>query len=99
MAHAALNEPDRLWSAQEVLSSPSPVPAVPGVYGWHSEKAPSADLAAGRLLYVGIAPRFMANRTSAQNLRKRVRYHYRGTRPDRLFASRSVVCSGLSCVA
>ncbi|MFJ3400853.1 GIY-YIG nuclease family protein [Streptomyces microflavus] len=27
---------------------------------------------------MGIAPRHMANRTSTQNLRKRVRYHYRG---------------------
>ncbi|MEU1201608.1 GIY-YIG nuclease family protein [Streptomyces sp. NPDC005813] len=78
MAHAALTEPDRLWSAQEVLLRPSPVPAAAGVYGWHFEQAPSADLAAGRLLYVGIAPRYMANRTSTQNLRKRVRYHYRG---------------------
>ncbi|MFI9727218.1 GIY-YIG nuclease family protein [Streptomyces sp. NPDC052092] len=33
---------------------------------------------AGRLLYVGIAPRYTANRTSTQNLRKRVRYHYAG---------------------
>lgn len=78
MAHAALTEPDRLWSAQEVLLRPSPVPAAAGVYGWHFEQAPCADLAAGRLLYVGIAPRHMANRTSTQNLRKRVRYHYWG---------------------
>ncbi|MET9120187.1 GIY-YIG nuclease family protein [Streptomyces sp. NPDC004528] len=78
MAHTALTAPDRLWSAQEVLVRPSPVPAVAGVYGWHFEQAPSADLDAGRLLYVGIAPRYMANRTSTQNLRKRVRYHYRG---------------------
>lgn len=48
------------------------------VLGWYFEKAPCADLAAGCLLYVGIAPRHMANRTSTQNLRKRVRYHYRG---------------------
>lgn len=39
---------------------------------------PRPDLDAGRLLYVGIAPQYMANRTSTQNLRKRVRYHYRG---------------------
>ncbi|MFE7794161.1 GIY-YIG nuclease family protein [Streptomyces sp. NPDC057460] len=57
---------------------PSPVPAAAGVYGWHFEQPPHADLAAGRLLYVGIAPRYMENRTSTQNLRKRVRYHYRG---------------------
>ncbi|WP_432187701.1 GIY-YIG nuclease family protein [Streptomyces sp. Tue6028] len=78
MAHVALTAPDRLWSAEEVLSRPSPVPAAAGVYGWHFEQAPFADLDAGRLLYVGIAPRYMANRISTQNLRKRVRYHYRG---------------------
>lgn len=74
----ALVSPDRLWSAQEVLVRPSPVPAAAGVYGWHFTQPPHPDLEAGRLLYVGIAPRYMANRTSTQNLRKRVRYHYRG---------------------
>ncbi|MFJ4687562.1 GIY-YIG nuclease family protein [Streptomyces sp. NPDC088789] len=49
-----------------------------GVYGWHFAQTPHPELDANRLLYVGIAPRFMANRTSTQNLRKRVRYHYRG---------------------
>ncbi len=78
MTAAALVSPDRLWSATEALARPSPVPAVAGVYGWHFEQAPHSDLAAGHLLYVGIAPRYMANRTSTQNLRKRVRYHYRG---------------------
>ena len=73
-----LTGPERLWSAREVLARPSPVPAVAGVYGWHFERAPHPDLQAGRLLYVGIAPRYMANRTSTQNLRKRVRYHFRG---------------------
>ncbi|PNG23425.1 hypothetical protein C1J00_04310 [Streptomyces cahuitamycinicus] len=78
MEATALTTPVRRWSAQEVLSRPSPVPAVAGVYGWHFEQAPHQELDAGRLLYVGIAPRYMANRTSTQNLRKRVRYHYRG---------------------
>lgn len=78
MEATALVSPDRLWSAQEVLVRPSPVPAAAGVYGWHFEQSPHPDLDAGRLLYVGIAPRYMANRTSTQNLRKRVRNHYRG---------------------
>lgn len=78
MEATALVSPDRLWSAQEVLARPSPVPATAGVYGWHFKERPHPDLDAGRLLYVGIAPRYMANRTSTQNLRKRVRYHYRG---------------------
>lgn len=78
MEATTLVSPDRLWSAREVLVRPSPVPAVAGVYGWHFREPPHRDLDAGRLLYVGIAPRYMANRTSTQNLRKRVRYHYRG---------------------
>ena len=78
MDATALVSPNRLWSAQEVLVRPSPVPAVAGVYGWQFELPPHPDLDARRLLYVGIAPRYMANRTSTQNLRKRVRYHYLG---------------------
>lgn len=73
-----LARPDRLWSAREVLVRPSPVPAEAGVYGWHFDEAPHPGLRAGRLLYVGIAPRRMATRVSTQNLRKRVRYHFRG---------------------
>lgn len=78
MEATALVSPDRLWSAQEVLVRSSPVPAAAGVYGWHFEQPPHPDLKAGCLLYVGVAPRYMANRISTQNLRKRVRYHYRG---------------------
>ncbi|SMQ16373.1 hypothetical protein SAMN06272771_2735 [Streptomyces sp. Ag82_O1-12] len=78
MDATALVSPNRLWSAQQVLLRPSPVPGVAGVYGWHFEQPPHPDLDGRRLLYVGIAPRYMANRTSTQNLRKRVRYHYRG---------------------
>lgn len=94
MDATALASPDRLWSAQEVLVGPSPVPAAAGVYGWHFQKPPHPDLNAGRLLYVGIAPRHRANRTSTQDLRTRVRYHCPGnagttagaTRPTRLSA-------------
>ncbi|WP_336621553.1 GIY-YIG nuclease family protein [Streptomyces sp. DH37] len=78
MYAAALSSLGRLWPANEILIRPSPVPAVAGVYGWHFEKAPFRDLPAGHLLYVGIAPRYMANRKSTQNLRTRVRYHFRG---------------------
>jgi hypothetical protein len=68
-----------------------------GVYGWHFEQPPHPDLDAGRLLYVGIAPRYMANRTSTQNLRKRVRYHYRGNAAGSTLRLTSDVCSDLSC--
>ncbi|MEV8114612.1 GIY-YIG nuclease family protein [Streptomyces xiamenensis] len=78
MEREALLEPGRLWAAGEVLGKPGPVPAVPGVYGWRFGAAPYDGLAVGELLYVGIAPRRMANRTSRQHLRSRVRYHFRG---------------------
>ncbi|MFF4491185.1 GIY-YIG nuclease family protein [Streptomyces sp. NPDC001544] len=75
---STLTRPERLWTAREVLVRYGPVPSAAGVYGWHFKEAPHPDLPSNRLLYVGIAPRYMANRTSTQNLRKRVRYHYRG---------------------
>lgn len=74
----ALQRPERLWTRAEVLQRPSPVPPAAGVYGWHFTTALAAGLDAGRLLYVGIAPRHMSNRPSTQHLRKRIRYHYRG---------------------
>ncbi|MCF6526187.1 GIY-YIG nuclease family protein [Streptomyces sp. JJ36] len=73
-----LTRPDRLWAADEVLARPGPVPSSAGVYGWYFDEAPCPALPVGRLLYVGIAPRRMATRVSSQNLRKRVRYHFRG---------------------
>ncbi|ARQ72366.1 GIY-YIG nuclease family protein [Streptomyces marincola] len=74
----ALLDPERLWSAGEVLGRPGPVPRAAGVYGWRFTSAPHEGLPVGKLLYVGIAPRRMATRTSRQNLRSRVRYHFRG---------------------
>ncbi|WP_432862268.1 GIY-YIG nuclease family protein [Microbispora rosea] len=78
MDAAELLEPGKLWCATEILARPTPVPAAPGVYGWHFDPSPDPRLPAGRLLYVGIAPRRMANRASRQSLRTRIRYHYRG---------------------
>ncbi len=43
MEATALVSPDRLWSAQEVLVRPSPVPATAGIYGWHFEQPPHPD--------------------------------------------------------
>ncbi|WP_242904629.1 GIY-YIG nuclease family protein [Actinomadura terrae] len=70
--------PDRLWTAAEVLARPTPVPAAPGVYGWHFDVPPHPSLPPRQLLYVGIAPRRMTSRRSKQTLRTRVRNHYRG---------------------
>ncbi|MER6946819.1 GIY-YIG nuclease family protein [Nonomuraea sp. NPDC000554] len=78
MSTAELLEPVKLWEAAEVLTRPSPVPAVAGIYGWYFTQPPHPSLPADSLLYVGIAPRRMATRASRQNLRSRVRYHFRG---------------------
>jgi hypothetical protein len=73
-----LQRPERLWSRAEVLTRPTPVPPVSGVYGWHFANAPDSALGSNRLLYVGIAPRHMRPRVSRQSLRTRIRYHFRG---------------------
>lgn len=78
MSAVDLLEPSKLWRAAEVLTRPSPIPAASGVYGWYFNQSPDTRLLADRLLYVGITPRRMATRASRQNLRTRIRYHYRG---------------------
>ncbi|WP_372500348.1 GIY-YIG nuclease family protein [Sphaerisporangium perillae] len=78
MDAAELLEPGKLWRADEVLTRPSPIPAAPGVYGWHFDQSPDPQLPAGRLLYVGIAPRRMSTGATTPNLRTRIRDHYRG---------------------
>ncbi|MFI7466857.1 GIY-YIG nuclease family protein [Nonomuraea sp. NPDC049646] len=78
MDTAGLLNPAKLWEAAEVLTRPSPVPGAAGIYGWYFTQPPHPSLPADRLLYVGIAPRRMATRASRQNLRSRVRYHFRG---------------------
>ncbi|MEU7833676.1 GIY-YIG nuclease family protein [Nonomuraea sp. NPDC049129] len=78
MNTAELLAPVKLWKAVEVLTRSCPVPAAAGIYGWHFTEPPHPTLPADRLLYVGIAPRRMATRASSQNLRGRVRYHFRG---------------------
>lgn len=83
-----LVSPAAVWTRDEVLGRPSPVPAEPGVYAWYFEKPPpdvpldgchTTDH--GVLLYVGISPKAPSRngvRPSRQSLRTRIRYHYRG---------------------
>jgi hypothetical protein len=83
-----LLEPERLWSRQEVLGKPSPVPRQPGVYAWYFREIPPHvtvsnchALAANTLLYVGISPKEPPKNGAApskQKLFDRIRYHYRG---------------------
>ena len=78
----SLSQPFILYSRSGVLSKPSPVPAVRGVYAWFFKEIPSGVPVDGcivrdglTLLYVGISPK---NDTSGENLRKRITYHFRG---------------------
>lgn len=41
-AAAPLLRPARLWSREEVLARPSPVPAESGVYAWYFSPVPIA---------------------------------------------------------
>ena len=79
---------DPLHTRDEVLARPCPVPAIPGVYGWWFDEIPTGVPIQGcvardgkHLLYVGISPKSPPNNGAApsrQNLRTRLRYHYRG---------------------
>ena len=77
-----LVNPERLWSREEALALPSPVPKVSGVYTWFFRDIPPGVPTKGcvkwrghTLLYVGIAPRRPASR---QTLFARIRNHYQG---------------------
>jgi hypothetical protein len=84
----ALLRPPRLYSRQEVLTRPSPVPARPGVYAWYFREVPPGVPLDGHhkldglsLLYVGISPSkppTNGKSPSKQSLAKRVRYHFAG---------------------
>jgi hypothetical protein len=85
---APLLRPARLWTREEVLARPSPVPAAAGIYAWYFSPPPlmvdtkgCVEVDGWRLLYVGISPKPPpANGTPAsrQHLRSRLRQHYRG---------------------
>ena len=80
--------PERLYSRQEVLARPSPVPAAGGVYGWWFRRLPPQVDGGGyrdhdglTLLYVGISPRRPPGNgraPSRQSMRKRLETHYAG---------------------
>jgi hypothetical protein len=85
---APLLRPARLYSASEVASRPSPVPARPGVYAFYFNETPPGIITAAchqvnrhALLYVGIAPKappLNGRPPSKSNLRHRLRTHYCG---------------------
>lgn len=83
-----LLSPSRLYTRADILARPSAAPSAPGVYAWYFRTSPpgvpldNVHRHEGCvLLYVGISPskpRTDATKPSRQNLRKRLRAHYRG---------------------
>jgi hypothetical protein len=88
MGPTELLTPPRLWSRDEVLARPCPVPREPGVYAWYFREIPPGVPTEGcvrcgpyTLLYLGIAPKAPPTNGAApsrQRLSHRIRYHYRG---------------------
>jgi hypothetical protein len=84
----AFLSPQRLWHRNEVLSRPSPIPAVSGVYGWWFDRLPATfDVSNCRqfdgstLLYTGISPKQPPRNGRAGSkgqLRQRIVTHYAG---------------------
>ena len=78
--------PARVYSRQQVLSRPSPVPSAGGVYGWWFGRLPPLVIADHcrrhdglALLYVGISPSQPPRNgrgPSSQNLSTRLQAHY-----------------------
>ena len=86
---ATFERPKRLWFRSECLAQPSPVPKVPGLYGWYFRELPPgvdgqgcAQASGYTLLYVGIAPSRalgVPGHASTSNLRSRIRQHCAGS--------------------
>lgn len=77
--------PEKTYSRTEVMSRPTPVPAVNGVYFWWFKEIPPGVPTEGcimaegyTLLYVGISPDKRGKPNSRSNLRKRLKTHYSG---------------------
>lgn len=86
MALDWLLRPEKLWTREEVLASPSPVPSEAGIYGWYFRDPPPLVPLSGthgyedcHLLYLGICPKqpSAAGMASRRTLRHRLREHYR----------------------
>jgi len=97
--------PEKTYSRTEVMSKPTPVPAVNGVYFWWFKEIPPGVPAEGcitcnghTLLYVGISPDHRGKPNSRSNLRKRIKMHYSGNAAgSTLRRTLGVLLSDISC--
>jgi hypothetical protein len=84
----AFVRPERVFSRDDVLAFPSPVPFKRGVYGWWFRRLPPRVVASSccrhqdlTLLYAGMShgiPPTRERPASTQTLPERIRYHYLG---------------------
>lgn len=96
--------PEKTYSRTEVMSKPTPVPAVNGVYFWWFKEIPPGVPTEGcitcdgyTLLYVGISPDQRGKPNSRSNLRKRIKTHYSGNAAgSTLRRTLGVLLSGVS---
>lgn len=77
--------PDKTFNRTEVMSRPTPVPAINGVYFWWFKEIPPGVPTEGclthdglTLLYVGISPDKKGKPNSRANLKTRIKTHYSG---------------------
>lgn len=77
--------PDKTFSRTEIMSRPTPVPAINGVYFWWFKEippgVPTEDCLTQdgyTLLYVGISPDKKGKPNSRANLKTRIKTHYSG---------------------
>ena len=77
--------PGKTFSRAEVMSQPTPVPAINGVYFWWFKEIPPGVPTESclthegyTLLYVGISPDKKGKPNSRANLKTRIKTHYRG---------------------
>lgn len=96
--------PDKTFSRTEVMSRPTPVPAVNGVYFWWFKEIPPCVPTEGclthegyTLLYVGISPDKKGKPNSRANLKTRIKTHYSGNAEgSTLRRTLGVACEGES---
>lgn len=77
--------PEKTYSRTEVMSRPTPVPAVNGVYFWWFKEIPAGvptedciENNGYTLLYVGISPDKKGKPKSKANLKTRIKTHFSG---------------------
>ncbi|NTU73801.1 hypothetical protein HGB07_06595 [Candidatus Roizmanbacteria bacterium] len=83
--NSIFSNPQNLFSLNEILTKPCPIPKKNGLYGWFFKQIPAGVPVSEcetynelKLLYIGISPDKKGKPNSTQTLQHRIRYHYQG---------------------